>query len=251
MLQWRHGDNMKRYISIILAILLIALPCYSFHILNKAKSLNVFRGTITGLRISAVDGTAFIDNAGATIPTYADGNHSIEIYDPLNRMLKGVLKEAGIEETAGADLVSGWDFTSGWTNNGWTVIDANSFSTAGIGGGYKAGIFTTNLALYKVVIAAQDNCVPQLGTSPRTAFDANSTSYRTKPVANDDSLYLRNSAAGTTDVTQLEVYQVTAPSSSGATIVSAKAGEVYNFAYKNASFTYDAASYFVIVRKIR
>jgi hypothetical protein len=63
-----------------------------------------YRGTVTGLRISAVDGTAFIDNAGATIPTYADGNHQIEIYDASNRMLRGVLKAAGTGETLSDEL---------------------------------------------------------------------------------------------------------------------------------------------------
>jgi hypothetical protein len=63
-----------------------------------------YRGTVTGLRISAVDGTAFIDNAGATIPTYADGNHQIEIYDSDNRILRGVLKAAGTGETLSDEL---------------------------------------------------------------------------------------------------------------------------------------------------
>ena len=34
-----------------------------------------YRGTVTGLRISAVDGTAFIDAANSSITDLADGNH--------------------------------------------------------------------------------------------------------------------------------------------------------------------------------
>ena len=52
-------------------------------------------------------------------------------------------------------------------------------------------------------------------------------------------------------IDNLSAQQVTAPSSSGCTIVSAKAGETYNFSYKNASFTYNAASYYCIIKKIR
>lgn len=48
-----------------------------------------------------------------------------------------------------------------------------------------------------------------------------------------------------------KVKQVLTPSSSGATIVSTKGGATYNFGYKNASFAYNAASYYVIVRKLR
>ena len=48
-----------------------------------------------------------------------------------------------------------------------------------------------------------------------------------------------------------KVKQVLTPSSSGATIVSAKGGTTYNFAYKDTSFTYNAASYYCIVSKVR
>ncbi|MFH1147215.1 MAG: hypothetical protein V1736_05855, partial [Pseudomonadota bacterium] len=71
-----------------------------------------YRGTVTGLRISAVDGGAtesggaFIDGANADITALADGNHQIEIYDASGRMIKGVLKEAGIGET-NTDLIGG------------------------------------------------------------------------------------------------------------------------------------------------
>ena len=63
-----------------------------------------YRGTVTGLRISAVDGTAFIDAANSSITDLADGNHQIEIYDASNRMLRGVLKAAGTGETLSDEL---------------------------------------------------------------------------------------------------------------------------------------------------
>ena len=44
-------------------------------------------GTATGMRISSVDGTAFLDNCAALVP-YADGNHLLN-YDSANRMLRG------------------------------------------------------------------------------------------------------------------------------------------------------------------
>ena len=53
------------------------------------------------------------------------------------------------------------------------------------------------------------------------------------------------------NINAMRVKAITAPSSSGATIVSAKGGTTYNFAYKNTSFTYNAASYYCIVSKVR
>ena len=47
------------------------------------------------------------------------------------------------------------------------------------------------------------------------------------------------------------VLEVKTPQTTGATIVSTKGGTIYNFAYKNASFTYNAASYNVVVRRLR
>lgn len=200
-------------------------------------------GTITGLRISAVDGTAFIDNAGATIPTYADGNHSIEIYDSSNRMLKGVLKAAGAGETLGSDLLSGWDLTSGWSVTNATIIDSNSFSTTESGGVSKV-IFGAQKLYYCTYI--------RTGTSGTLLSTGAGLSQTIIPVGSNSgylmitnvaSIMLRNNAAGTTDVTSMSAQQVLTPSSSGATIVSAKGGAIYNFASKDASFTYNAASY--------
>jgi hypothetical protein len=58
----------------------------------------VYKGTISDLRISAVDGTAFIDNCSA-ITTYADNAHRVEIYDSAGKRLVGIAKEAGSGES--------------------------------------------------------------------------------------------------------------------------------------------------------
>ena len=63
-----------------------------------------YRGTVTGLRISAVDGTAFIDAANSSITDLADGNHQIEIFDSVGRFLKGFLKLVGAGETLSDEL---------------------------------------------------------------------------------------------------------------------------------------------------
>ncbi|MFO8145407.1 MAG: hypothetical protein R6T89_06755 [Candidatus Syntrophosphaera sp.] len=64
----------------------------------------VYSDTITGLRISAVDGTAFVD-AAADITTYADGNHLLEIEDSLGNIASGVLSAQGSGETLGSEEI--------------------------------------------------------------------------------------------------------------------------------------------------
>jgi hypothetical protein len=128
------------------------------------------------------------------ITPYLDGNHSIEIYDSSNRMVKGCLKAATSSETLGDEIATGT--LVALTLYKITATEVNHFGVGLVVGSY----FTS---------AGTETC------------DANN-----------------------------KVKQVTA-GATASTIVSAKAGEVYNFAYKNASFTYDAASYYCIIRAIR
>jgi hypothetical protein len=214
-------------------------------------------GTITGLRISSVNGTAFLDNCAALIP-YADGNHQIEIYDSSNRMLKGVLKAAGTSETVSeTDVFAGFDFTSGWACNNATITGAKTFTmTASAGGPYKSSVLIAG-ALYKSSLVG----TVSVGTLRYYTAGAlyilcpNNTSdyYATVRPDNGVAYFLVSSSSNgaTAEVVSATSYQVTAPSSSGATITTLKNGDVYNFSYKNASFTYNASSYYVIIRAIR
>lgn len=266
------------------------------YVLNKSKYLTVYKGTITGLRISA-DNTAFIDNAGATIPTYADGNHSIEIYDTSGRMLKGILKAAGTGEALDSELITNGDFEiddigeSGW--NPYTGTDTVALSSDIKHGGtyslhiaeanntFPAGVRRsvtgkTQYGLYKSVFwynvvspeagagglrgIVYDNAwSSQIITSDKyTATSGSwvqSTTYGTETASgsNGGTSFVNDSdsIAGEFYVDDHSLKKVLTPSTSGATIVSAKGGTTYNFAYKHASFTFNAASYYCIVRKIR
>lgn len=207
-------------------------------------------GTITDLRISSVDGTAFLDNCAALIP-YADGNRRIEIYDASGRILQGYLKAQGVAETlatTGGPLNNG-ELTkqslSDWSGAHYnaTVDDANSF-TSSLKSNYirQTGISFTAGALHKLVHSGSTGTGKvkfQIGTTVvNTDFG---TGYHTPTAVYD--YRLSNSAVSTTDMTAWSIKEVTAPSTDGVTIVSAKGGAIYNFASKDASFTYNAASY--------
>jgi hypothetical protein len=260
---------MKRLCLILAYLFLFTQTASAMPLLVGQKV--VYRGTITGLRISAVDGTAFIDNAGATIPTYADGNHQIEIYDSSNRMLKGVLKAAGSSETY-TDMITGDDSTFASDTGFWTKTDASVSITSGVmrcvntpshNGIKKTGaaeVYITTGKLYYYgfdLTVSLRNCILYIGGGNDASIyyttNGTKTGYLTgKSGSSGSGIYVYASGVSATfDVDNLVVREITAPSSSGATIVSAKGGEVYNFSYKNASFTYNAARYYVIIRAIR
>lgn len=254
--------KMKRLCLILAYLFLFSQTASAMPLLVGQKV--VYRGTITGLRISAVDGTAFIDNAGATIPTYADGNHSIEIYDSSNRMLKGVLKAAGTSEGLGSELITGWTNSSGNPFETLTVnangrdidsaINSSGTGRASIGNQTAYALFK---GLFNVTYNSGSGMKWCVGNVP-TAFSPSQTNYTLVSGAQTTYISTYSSyALGIYSMSNMNVAmtasvkQVTAPSSSGATIVSAKGGTTYNFSYKNDSFTYNAASYYVIIRAIR
>lgn len=258
---------MKR-LCLILAFLFLFAQTSSALLLPTPKV--VYRGTITGLRISAVDGTAFIDNAGATIPTYADGNHQIEIYDDSNRMLRGVLKAAGTGETLGDEVFSSWA-NSGtapfetFTSSGLDISEATETGTTGRALGntttielglYKFG-FTTSLLsgtfsanhTFVFSAAATGNYSNQARQTITLASGAQS-GYGTI-LTSANYVAWRTVSAISFAIADFTFKQVTAPSSSGCTIVSAKGGDTYNWAYKNSSFVFNASSYYCIIKSLR
>jgi hypothetical protein len=234
-----------------------------------------YRGTVTGLRISAVDGTALIDGANASITALADGNHQIEIYDSAGRMLRGVLKAAGSGITY-QDIIGGTDptlnngdFSSAeppgavWTKGTGATVAGGLGVCAGGGSAYTAA-FTQeigNLAGYYITrswdlvsrtsggiyMYVNGNQVETTKTVPATyssSFTQETGTPTTLRLFNSDPVFV-----GTVDNVILKKWLT--PGTSGATIVSAKAGTTFNFAFKDASFTLNALSYYVIVRKLR
>jgi hypothetical protein len=212
-------------------------------------------GTITGLRISAVDGTAFLDNCAALIP-YADGNRRIEIYNASGRILQGYLKAQGAGETTGSDLVDGWTnyvttpyetFTPG---TGPLITQAINAAGA-IGIAYKTITIANMLLKNTNAVTVASGTAPYIsiarnpGGSNKIQFDTNAISYRT--AASGEYTY-NNAlifAPGAVDfaLTAYSLKQVLTPSTDGVTIVSTKGGAIYNFTSKDASFTYNDASY--------
>ena len=217
------------------------------------------------------------------LDTFTDGNHQIEIYDSAGRFLRGVLKAQGTGETFGSELIVNGNMETGDPPSNWTSsADAVLSSVADErtdGAGAKSlniargtnnlvasqSVTTTARALYKTV--GWHRNVDQ-DTGVRFFISATSTEV-SSPYYIDTSWAERvlfvNPGGATLNIAlacastggksgrfdDISVKQVLTPSTTGATIVSAKGGTTYNFNHKDASFTYNAASYYVIIKKIR
>ncbi len=262
-------------------------------ILHKANTLNVYRGTVTGLRISAVDGGAtasggaFVDGLDAGILALPlDGTHSMEIYDSAGRMIRGVLKAVGAGEGLDVELITGDDSDIDTVGN-WVAVGVNSEVTSQAGGNPGNALRIKNVgvdgviegdlswgttlikdALYKLRLdvitnkayalqynnVGSDNAQTIInaggwGTGSWSTFSYYNTATKTDSTVLQVKWY--DSAGNSALLDNFLLEKVLTPSSSGATIVSAKAGVTYNWGYKNASFDYNATSYYCIVKKLR
>src|SRR5574343_132609 len=95
--------------KLIILCLLILIP-FTVEAIILSPQVVKYRGT-AALRISAVNGTAFVDNLPAEVLALPlDGTHQIEIYPattPSGRMIRGVLKAVGVAETSSEEIVNG------------------------------------------------------------------------------------------------------------------------------------------------
>jgi len=231
----------------------------------------VYRGTISSLRISSVDGTAFLDNCAALVP-YADGNHLVEIYDASGRMLRGYLSSVGSAEgLSETEKIANSDFQlgdTGFTKEGaWAISDIGAgdyqavatnnavnthlysiMSGLTVGQLFKATAVCSNFTDGSVAVFLPDGSL----TGNTLTGTGTSTRYHTLMSTGNQLGGVKILTAGSDlRISSISVKQVLTPSTSGATIVSAKGGATQNFTYKNSSFTYNAASYQVIVRAAR
>jgi hypothetical protein len=218
----------------------------------------VYVGTITGLKISSVAGTAFVDGLNAAVLALPlDATHSIEIYDSSNRFLRGVLKAVGVAETTVNRLSdASFDDAAKWTLGNWSVSGGQaSINNSGVlrdqtGTGtaralYKRGVTIASRVSGNVYMPYTGNGADGVAGSV-TVTTLNQ--YRTIAVTDSISLYSL-AFNGVLDSCQFD--QVLTPSSSGATIQVSKTDSTENFGYGDASFTYNATSYVVRVYTIR
>jgi hypothetical protein len=216
-------------------------------------------GTATGLRISAVDGTAFLDNCPANILAAAGTGAQVKIYDSSNRYLLGYVGAVGSSEGLGDELITGWTNHAGYPFETFTSSGAGitqAVNTTGYGICYSNSFSTLGILLKSVInvtIASGSLYVFCLSTATTgqdvgdilTIFSVSGayTNYKTIKLNNNYYSVYRNNTDGAVDFSATNsLKQVTAPSSSGVLILDAVGGN-QNFVSKDANFTYNAASY--------
>lgn len=236
----------------------------------EATNVNAIIGLASGF-----NGVAFeIDDVSIKeilIADYTDGNHLLEIEDSLGNVASGVLSEQGSGEVLGAELVTNKDF-SAWTGDnpdGWTVVedgDASSNVTEDANGcqiirnNDIASIQQNVLSLYGLYYSEIDVHTANSGSFivgfgsllvPHYSGTHSSVGIKTmrKTSVGD---YCRIYAYNNCNVVlaSASVKQVTAPSTSGALIVSEIDGATQNFVSIPAGFAFNQSSYICRVKKI-
>ena len=241
------------------------------------------KATVSGLRISAIDGTAFLDNLPVGIMNEADPGDIIEIYDSTGKCLRSWVGAQGTGETLGSELalaacctdpLNDQNNTTGWTPTAGGAV--NSIAGGNTGSCLElsstidiwcrayctfsrqtGALFTTSL--YQKNGTTGLSAVQLVNLTVATVSNSGWTSlgpfYRTDTGTGigtaDFRIQIGSSTTGSTSlIDDVTVKQVTAPSTSGSTIVNAINGTTQNFLTKDADFAYNAASYTVRVKRI-
>ena len=204
--------------------------------------------------------TVFFDDVvikRVTLPLYADGNHLLEIEDSLGNVASGVMSEQGSGETLGSELVVNGTFDSdlsGWLATNWLWDVGKAQAVVGNTNSLVQNILTLGV-LYK-------GSVDVTGVTAGTLRFRTGNSYTAGYITSDGSYEYYGICVGNTQlllsrdtlfdgaVDNISAKQVTAPSTSGALIVSEIDGATQNFVSIPAGFTFNESSYICRVKKI-
>jgi lysophospholipase L1-like esterase len=199
-----------------------------------------------------IDAYTLLESSDALIPGYDSGDH-IHLSNAGYSVVADAIYDAAPwahtgGETLGSDLVLGWNLTSGWTVSSSTITGATTFTnTAASGGVYNSSVLTIG-ALYKARLEGASSAgelrVQGNGNTPIYHVVGGGAEYR---IADDTWWIVWNGGGGvgaTNAISRMNVYQVTAPSATGATITSTRGGTTYNWESVEAGFNYnDSAGY--------
>ncbi len=276
--------KLKRILSYILIVSFILLAFHEVTWSANVESANqpIASGTVTqaNIRISAVNGTAFVDFSAADVLTGKLGSLLV-IKDSAGAAIQGVIKAAGTGETlatTGGPLndgqlitnptfdanTTGWDFGRGTIASshpagGGQSDDYLILTSNGETGGpycYQSVVVASGALLFQsmyiksgtagvkiVYIYYYNSAGAASGTS--SASWVQISSYKTAIVANGNCVIIAANVNNeqTTLHDEVSLKQVLTPSTTGVTIVSAKGGATYNWTNKSALFNYASATF--------
>jgi hypothetical protein len=217
------------------------------------------------MRISAVNGTAFVDFGAANVLTSKLGNLLV-IKDSLGHSIQGWIKAAGSGETLGSEEVDTWVNSTARPYETWTpgagVLITQAVNSTLSGVCYKVLSTAPTSKLFKCVnsITINSGVLTSFGfgnggedfvIGGYGEITRNATSYITIPL-NYANFGLRANSGVAVDfaLTDFSLKQVLTPSATGVTIVNSKGGSTYNFSAKDSAFNYnDASGYTYLIYK--
>lgn len=218
------------------------------------------------IKISAIDGSAFID-FGSGVDLTENNDKYIIIKDSSGNYISGWIKTDGSGETlSGSELLSNPSFdtdVSGWAGSICTLASvaggqSNNSLRVTRSSGTPPNTATSSVSLtagklYKLSIyvkggtaisSAQSFSVPtkSISVTP-TASWVQHSGYAVATTTGSQnfviSMFSSSPLGGTMYWDTASVQEVTAPSATGVTIVSSKGGTTYNWSNKHGSFNYN------------
>lgn len=243
-------------------------------------------GSVTqaDMRLSIVDGTAFVDFSAASVLTDYLG-FRLEISDSAGKKLIGYIKAAGTGETYGSEIltnttfedISGFDtstcsvasvsggqtgncleitVTAGNANGG--ILSPSGFYTGGSSGSlYKYTGYTKNgtgTAVFSSTSQYDGSTYESIGavdfnvSTSWTSFTLYSTSKVGTQWLSFSNLVVGDGLTGLVDTVSAK--QITASSTTGVTITSTAGGTTYNWASEESGFNRnDSSGYTYLIQK--
>lgn len=219
--------------------------------------------TLANMRLSLVNGAAFVDisSAGALTPHIGK---LITVTDSAGKKITGYIKAAGTGETLGSELVTGW------TNDARTGFDFETLTTSGKEISSAVNSSARGQAYSNAMTTPQGKCFkregvltlnsgtaptwgPNQGSTPfvgavynalAMAAGANSDYYTGSAQAGNMYLwlYVVTGVATNFAISGMSVKHVLTPSATGVTIVSTQGGAAQNWASIETGFNYNDAS---------
>jgi hypothetical protein len=217
----------------------------------------VAKGTVTqaNMRISAVDGTAFIDFTAADVLTTKLG-HLLKIKDSAGRAIQGFIKAQGTGETLGDERISSWTNNTTYPYETFTSSGADiasAINTTGFGSAYSGVantfgellLFTGSATINSGALSRLYLAINPSGTLPLVlvspVLTGAQSKYFTVPDSSQDFIIYETGSgvAVNFSATGNSLKQVLTPSATGVTISSTKGGSTMNWATKDAAFNYN------------
>jgi len=221
-------------------------------------------GSVTraNTKISAVDGTAFVDFSTANVLTdYVPYRGKLTLTDSAGKKLVGYIKAQGEGETYGSELLTNGDFENGLTD--WSiympaVVPSENNYVEAVSGGARLVLATQHAVfIFQPVPSDLRLCLTSIDVVDRSGMTLrfghwdsvgygyhyiDSIGTHTVRKTNTVAILFVTGSPGWAEFTNVSMRQILSPAETGVTITSTPDGSTFNWATKEDGFNYNDAS---------